>query len=68
MSRMELVVKSPMDVLKVLADNNIFKMKKKTETVQQTLADYLEETQKIMKKRLPDDEGTDWEQPMVIEG
>lgn len=62
------VVKSPMDVLKVLADNNIFKMKKKTETVQQTLADYLEETQKIMKKRLPDDEGTDWEQPMVIEG
>lgn len=37
------VVKSPTDVLKILADNNIFKVNEAVEPVQQTLENYLNE-------------------------
>ena len=41
-----IVVDTPSDVLRELAENNIFKMEKETEPVQQTLEDYFNEENK----------------------
>ena len=41
-----IVVDTPSDVLRELADNNIFKMERKPEPVQQTLEDYFNEENK----------------------
>ena len=60
------VVKSPIDVLKVLASNNIFNLNDKSGPVQQTLADYLEDIEKSKQKKLSEE--TDWEQSIEIEG
>lgn len=61
------VVKTPMDVLKVLAGNDIFKVKTKKEPEQQTLADYWEQVNKTTQKKLLNDTEIDWGQSMIIE-
>lgn len=59
------VVDSPMDVLRKLADNNIFKVKKNV-PVQQTLEDYLrnESHQTTLTKTESDNATVDWPDPV----
>lgn len=57
------VVHTPTDVLKKLADNNIFKIEKTEKAVQQTLFDYLDKYDKADYKGLD----VDWIDPVIIE-
>lgn len=57
------VVHTPTDVLKKLADNNIFKIEKTEKAVQQTLFDYLDKSDKADYKGLD----VDWIDPVIIE-
>lgn len=58
------VVKSPTDVLKILADNNIFKVNEAVEPVQQTLENYLNEANATEAKG----KKIEWIDPIIDEG
>lgn len=58
------VVETPTDVLKVLAENHVFKPYRITMPKQQTLADYLQDTDQPRKKHTT----ADWMEPAVFEG
>lgn len=58
------VVETPNDVLKVLADNNIFKPNRAAGSKQQTLEDYFQEINKPQKKQTE----VEWLEPAVLEG
>lgn len=57
------VVKTPTDVLKILANNNIFKVKEKDFLVQQTIDDYLNETKVSLEKH----KAIEWIDPVFDE-
>lgn len=58
------VVETPTDVLKVLAENHVFKPNRTTIPKQQTLADYLSDINQPQKKHI----ASDWMEPAVFEG
>lgn len=58
------VVESPTDVLKVLAENHVFKSNRITLSRQQTLADYLQNMNQPSKRQTADD----WIEPAILEG
>lgn len=57
------VVKTPMDVIKLLAENNIFKPNKRNENTQQTLESYLSELATTLKNEAP----PEWNESVNIE-
>lgn len=57
------VVKTPMDVIKLLAENNIFKPSKKGENVQQTFESYLSDLAAAPKKEIH----SEWNESVIIE-
>lgn len=59
------VVEKPLDVLKVLSENNVFN-KKEPKTVQQTLEEYMTELKSQADKKIPNIIETDWDQPVMV--
>lgn len=57
------VVKTPMEVIKLLAENNIFKTSKKDQNVQQTLELYLSELRTTPKKEIH----LEWNDSIIVE-
>lgn len=58
------VVNNPVDVLKILADNNIFKVRDMSEPIQPTLQDYMDEINSSKEK----EEQIAWMEPVMNEG
>lgn len=57
------VVETPIDVLKVLAENNIFNPERTNKSMQMTLKDYLSDSQPSTKKHME----IAWTEPLTIE-